>query len=1064
MTDTVTINPGSSPDLAAAINAALNDPTVTTVVLTAGEFLLHSSVIVPSGKTLIGAGRDQTVLRAAADFQIIDQSNNAVVISQPNATGITLSDFAVDASKISPSDLRLNGVFMKHATDFAITRVDVSNATGYAHFAQGDLGSFQAGNPYIKASGTYDDCLTFNSQVHFEQMFADGITLTNVHARDGDGDISTEAYFHPLWGSSNITYIDSSAYGAGFLGFSLISSFVPLSNINIINTQVEILHPSQGSALIALGAQQIDGLHIVDSSFIAHYYIAVRIGGVSGTASGSYFQGGSFAMEVTTSGDGSPSDFVVTDSTALGLRDPASGFGVAGVHSDQASYLSWQGGSIESRAGVMIPISGAIDLSPTTQIISAGFDAVLAYQEEGPAVRPFAAEDWTLPASPVLTGALLRVEHLAYETAEDELGIATSAALTLTGGVLTIDGRAVANVTGGTLGSDLLVQFTAAATAADAQVVLEAVTYRSTADDPATTFARLLDASLTLANGTVDQVNAAISHTPIDDASAINPGAAGAGLTYLELHPATLLLPDAVLSDVDSADLTGSTLTIKITSGYESTDLLAITAGATNPTGITRAGQSLFFNGAAFGVVVTDSVNGVFRVSLGNGSSLAAVEALLHSIGFSHSGAVDVTETRALSVQLTNSAGREDAPILLDLELQPALQPITAAADAFTVLETGVAEFDPLANDLNPDGAAETVVAIAGQAIAVNGTVTLASGAQVTLLANGQLRYDPVGAFADLAGAETGTTFAEAEDQFSYTLSGGSAATVTATITGENTGGEVIRGDGQANSLRGALDFQSLNAKAGNDLLDDAGLTVRLNGGAGDDTYLIASSTASIKELAGGGRDHVITTLASYTLTSHLEDLTFAGAASTRFNGYGNALDNAITGGEAADFVFGYAGDDQLNGGGGADYLDGGEGNDLLDGGSGGDLLLGGAGADLLIGGLGNDQLSGGNGADTFRFDTALGPGNIDSITDFASGSDVIELDRSVFAAIAPGALAAAAFETGTSATSTDTRIVYDPATGSIYYDADGSGAGDQVLFAVLSPGAALTAGDFFGI
>jgi Ca2+-binding RTX toxin-like protein len=334
----------------------------------------------------------------------------------------------------------------------------------------------------------------------------------------------------------------------------------------------------------------------------------------------------------------------------------------------------------------------------------------------------------------------------------------------------------------------------------------------------------------------------------------------------------------------------------------------------------------------------------------------------------------------------------------------------------------------------------------------------------VTLLANSQLRYDPAGAFADLAGAETGTTFAEAEDQFSYTLSGGSAATVTVTITGENTGGEVIRGDGLANSLRGALDFQSLNAKAGNDVLDDAGFTVRLNGGLGDDTYLVASSTASIKELADAGRDHVITTLASYTLTSHLEDLTFAGAATTRFNGYGNDLGNRITGGDAADFLFGYAGDDELVGLAGSDYLDGGEGSDLLDGGSGGDLLLGHAGNDLLLGGLGNDQLTGGSGADTFRFDTALGPNNIDSITDFASGSDVIELDRSVFAAIDPGALAGTTFETGTAATSADTRIVYDPATGSIYYDADGSGAGDMVLFAVLGPGTALSASDFFGV
>jgi hypothetical protein len=101
---------------------------------------------------------------------------------------------------------------MRYATDFDISRIDVSNTTGYAHYAAGDLGRHQAGFPdAVMASGNYTDLRTYNAQVHFEQIFADGITLTNVHARDGDGDIPTEAYFHPIVGSRNITYQQSSA-------------------------------------------------------------------------------------------------------------------------------------------------------------------------------------------------------------------------------------------------------------------------------------------------------------------------------------------------------------------------------------------------------------------------------------------------------------------------------------------------------------------------------------------------------------------------------------------------------------------------------------------------------------------------------------------------------------------------------------------------------------------------------------------------------------------------------------------------------------------------------------
>ncbi|MBK9431493.1 MAG: hypothetical protein IPN50_03380 [Sphingomonadales bacterium] len=375
MTNIVHISANAGPNLAAIINAALAEPNVSTVILEPGLFLIESPIFVPSNKTLMGSGRNDTIIRADSDFAIPSAQFNAVIMSEEHSSGITLSDFTVDAAKISPSGLRLNGIFMRFSADFDIARIDVMNATGYANYAAGNLGAFFNGGPTgVPASGRYEDVNTYNSQVHFEQFFADGITLTNVHARDGDGDIPTEAYFHPIVGSRNITYENSSAIGRGFLGFSLISSVLPLENIQIINTHIEIMDPSTGSALISLGSLPVNGLFIQDSSFIAYNYIAFRIGGVSGTATNSYFQGGLFALEVTTSGNGTPSDFDVTDSDALAVRDGTSGVGVAGVHSDQAGYLSWTGGSIEARGGLNFPVSGTATISPTTQLIGSGHD------------------------------------------------------------------------------------------------------------------------------------------------------------------------------------------------------------------------------------------------------------------------------------------------------------------------------------------------------------------------------------------------------------------------------------------------------------------------------------------------------------------------------------------------------------------------------------------------------------------------------------------------------------------------------------------------------------------
>ena len=153
---------------------------------------------------------------------------------------------------------------------------------------------------------------------------------------------------------------------------------------------------------------------------------------------------------------------------------------------------------------------------------------------------------------------------------------------------------------------------------------------------------------------------------------------------------------------------------------------------------------------------------------------------------------------------------------------------------------------------------------------------------------------------------------------------------------------------------------------------------------------------------------------------------------------------------------------DFLKGGSGDDEHHGGRGSDALTGASGDDSLFGGHGKDALNGGEGTDLLSGGRGGDAFVFDTPLGADNVDTIRDFTPGVDKIMLEDAIFAAVGPvGALAAEAFNLGATATEADDRIIYDSATGDLAYDADGTGAIAAVVFARLSPGLAVTAGDF---
>ncbi len=122
--------------------------------------------------------------------------------------------------------------------------------------------------------------------------------------------------------------------------------------------------------------------------------------------------------------------------------------------------------------------------------------------------------------------------------------------------------------------------------------------------------------------------------------------------------------------------------------------------------------------------------------------------------------------------------------------------------------------------------------------------------------------------------------------------------------------------------------------------------------------------------------------------------------------------------------------------------------------------MWGNDGANVINGLGGIDILHGNGGADTFAFTSSIFFG-IDQILDFQVGVDKIGLDDGEFAGLTPGLLPAGAFRTGSSAQDADDRIVYDPATGALYFDADGNGAGAQVLFANLSNGLALTHADF---
>ncbi|RWA76413.1 hypothetical protein EN836_07485 [Mesorhizobium sp. M1C.F.Ca.ET.193.01.1.1] len=143
-------------------------------------------------------------------------------------------------------------------------------------------------------------------------------------------------------------------------------------------------------------------------------------------------------------------------------------------------------------------------------------------------------------------------------------------------------------------------------------------------------------------------------------------------------------------------------------------------------------------------------------------------------------------------------------------------------------------------------------------------------------------------------------------------------------------------------------------------------------------------------------------------------------------------------------------------------------GNDTFVGTSAADTFDALAGNDTLRGLGGNDMLTGGAGEDTFVFDTAYGPGNVDTLTDFDAEHDALYLDNAIFTKLGSGSWSSPTrvnssyFELREHATSSNDHLLYNRTTGVLYYDPDGSKSTAQVEIAHLEPGAALTYHDVF--
>ncbi|HYD60843.1 MAG TPA: calcium-binding protein [Noviherbaspirillum sp.] len=286
-----------------------------------------------------------------------------------------------------------------------------------------------------------------------------------------------------------------------------------------------------------------------------------------------------------------------------------------------------------------------------------------------------------------------------------------------------------------------------------------------------------------------------------------------------------------------------------------------------------------------------------------------------------------------------------------------------------------------------------------------------------------------------------------------------------------------------ADNMAGISDFSNrINALAGNDTItggdkDDVlnggeGNDI-LNGGYGSDTYVFnlgdgadtisdyesvpsndklqlgAGITADAIQVTRTGNNLVLNiggsdliTMQNYMSTGstghryRIETISFADGTNwdvatvtskTTYNGTTGA--DSMTG--ISDFG------NRINGLAGNDTITGGDKDDVLNGGEGSDTIYGGNGNDILISETGNDSLSGGYGNDVFKF---IAPDQgADSISDFASGLDVIHIVGSNFGLSAGFNVTLVSSSTTPVPSNAGPQFLYNTTSGVLYFDKDGS-------------------------
>ncbi|MCR9257065.1 MAG: DUF4347 domain-containing protein [Alphaproteobacteria bacterium] len=345
--------------------------------------------------------------------------------------------------------------------------------------------------------------------------------------------------------------------------------------------------------------------------------------------------------------------------------------------------------NLADATGNAITVSGINDQPTFT-----GLDATPTFTEGGAAVQLDAnavVADTELDAGNNYNGATLTLARNGGANSDDVFANTGTLGALTEGGNLTVGGTTIGTVTTNSSGT-LLLTFNASATSALVDTALQSITYSNSSDTPPAnaqidyTFS---DGNSGSAQGTGGAKTATgsvtVSLTAVNDIPVIaNIG--GDSFTYDQSGNVNKLDQGtaATLTDVDSTDFNGGTLTVSISAGGDAAEDVLTVMGTNATLAATTAGANVTVDSNVIGTLGNNVAAGNnFVVNLNANATVARVQSLIQDLAYQNTDTTAPTSTsRTVDIVVTDGDGGTSATsqVTVGMNADPSLSGIAGTS------------------------------------------------------------------------------------------------------------------------------------------------------------------------------------------------------------------------------------------------------------------------------------------------------------------------------------------------------------------------------------------------